>query len=115
MNEYREKLFLLLNELRKEQTMVEGKRDKKALEELGFSKVYTINRNKGLYDVVSDFYGKVLVLTDFDPEGEKLEKNLSELLVKNGCEVDTKNRRKLRRLFLKNKINTIEGLGNLSP
>ncbi|UCG95788.1 MAG: toprim domain-containing protein [archaeon] len=112
--EYKEKLFSLLRELKEEQTVVEGIKDKRALEKMGFSDAHTINRNKGLYELAARFTGKILVLTDFDPEGEKLAKKLSELLKKTGCKVDSSNRQRLRRLFLKNKINTVEGLRNLS-
>jgi 5S rRNA maturation endonuclease (ribonuclease M5) len=112
-DEYKEKLFSLLRELKEEQTLVEGIKDKRALETLGFSDVHTLNRNRGLYELAARFKGKILVLTDFDPEGEKLAKKISELLKKTGCSVDAGNRRRLRRLFLKNKINTVEGLGKL--
>ena len=108
-----EKLFELLNEAKDEKVIVEGKRDKVALKNLGFEKVWTINRNKSLYYVASGFEGSVLVLTDFDPEGEKLAKKLTRYLVKMGCKVDKKKRKKLRRIFLKNKLNTIEGIKKL--
>ena len=109
----REELFSLLDEIKSFKIIVEGIKDKKALETFGFSDVSTINRNKGLYDVAMSFNGKVLVFTDFDPGGEKIAKKLSELLRKTGCIVDTNTRRKLRRLFIKNKINTVECLERL--
>ncbi|MCK4634954.1 MAG: hypothetical protein KAT37_03710 [Candidatus Aenigmarchaeota archaeon] len=109
----REEFFSLLDEIKDFKIIVEGIKDKKALEEFGFSDVSTINRNKGLYDVAMSFKGEVLVFTDFDSEGEEISKKLSELLRKTGCRVDTNTRRKLRRLFIKNKINTVEGLKRL--
>ncbi len=109
----REELFSLLDEIKGFRIIVEGIKDKKALETFGFSDVSTINRNKGLYDVAMGFNGEVLVFTDFDPGGEKIAKKLSELLRKTGCRVDTNTRRKLRRLFIKNKINTVESLKRL--
>lgn len=111
--ELREKLFELLGETRDCQVIVEGIRDKKALEALGFSRIHVINES--FYETAMKFSGTVLVLTDFDPEGEEIARKLSVLLRKTGCHVNSILRKKLRRLFIKNKINTVEALGNLNP
>ena len=108
--ELRDKLIKFLSELRNECVVVEGIKDKKALEMFGFSNVHILNKKMGHFEFSSEFSGRVLVLTDFDPEGEKIAKKLIELLLKVGCKVEMKERDKLRALFLKNKINTIEGL-----
>ncbi len=91
--------------------VVEGIRDKKVLDRLGFSDVRKINGS--LYDFAMKFSGSVLVMTDFDPEGEKIAKKLSVLLTKAGCRVERAKRNKLRRLFIKNKVNTVEGMRRL--
>lgn len=91
--------------------IVEGIRDKRALKMFKFSNVHTIN--KSLYETATKFTGAVLVFTDFDPEGERIAKKLTELLVKVGCRVDVISRKRARRLFIKNKMNTIEGLRKL--
>ena len=72
--------------------------------------MHVLNKKKGLFEFSSEFKGRVLVLTDFDPEGERIAKKLTELLLKVGCKVEREERNKLRRLFLKNKINTVESL-----
>ena len=90
---------------------MEGLKDKRALEIFGFSDIHTIN--KSLYETAMEFSGTVLVMTDFDPEGEKIAKKLSPLLTKAGCGVDKPNRKRLRKLFIKNKINTVESLKKL--
>jgi len=100
-----------LDELKDFQVIVEGKRDKIALEIFGFSDVHIIN--KSLYETASEFTGRILVLTDFDPEGEKIAKKLSDILIKVGCRVEFVKRKKLKTLFIKNKINTVEGLKKL--
>ena len=110
----RKKLFESLDEVRGETVIVEGARDKSALMNIGFHDVHTINRNKGLYDISYTFEGEVLVLTDFDPEGEKLAGKLTKYLTKLGCKVKKRKRSQLRRIFLKNDINTIEGIKRIS-
>lgn len=51
-----------------------------------------------------------LVLTDFDPEGERLAKKLDEYLRSVGCQTNKNARNRLRILFLKNKLTTVQGL-----
>lgn len=108
-----EELISFLDEIKNEQTIVEGTKDKRVLVSFGFSNVHTIN--KSFYETAESFKGNLLILTDFDPEGEEIAKKLSLLLVKFGCNVDVSSRKKLRSLFIKNKINTVEALQKLSP
>ncbi|HDI02786.1 MAG TPA: hypothetical protein ENF95_01480 [Candidatus Aenigmarchaeota archaeon] len=110
IEEHREELMEFLTELKSECVIVEGIKDKRALKIFGFSDVHVLNKKKGLFEFSSEFKGRVLVLTDFDPEGERIAKKLTELLLKVGCKVEREERNKLRRLFLKNKINTVESL-----
>lgn len=107
-----EKLIETLEEVKDFQVIVEGKRDRRALESLGFSKIHVLNSS--FYEMAMKFQGHVLVLTDFDPEGEEIAGKLSALLEKAGCRVDYSTRKKLKSLFIKNKINTVEGLKRLS-
>jgi len=100
--------------MKKLNVLVEGKRDEKALKKLGFKKVFVLNRSKGFFDLSDKLREKeVLILTDFDPEGEKIASRITKILVKMNSKVRKNMRRKLKKLFITNKINTIEGLRNL--
>lgn len=113
-NDEKEEFFSLLNELRLKTVIVEGRRDKAALERFNFKKIKVLNKGKSLYSLAEKFrVGGIIILTDFDPEGEEIAKKLTKILVKLGVRVDVKDRKMLRALFLKNKINTIEGLKKL--
>ncbi|MBI4017971.1 MAG: hypothetical protein HY366_03430 [Candidatus Aenigmarchaeota archaeon] len=98
--------------------IVEGRRDAEALNALGFARVLVINRGKSLYDFSLDAKTisgarTVLVLTDFDPEGERIDKELEEYLRSVGCRTDKSARARLRILFHKNKLTTVQGLRNI--
>jgi len=113
-DEYKEKLFSKLGEFRSICTIVEGKRDKIILEKLNFEKLFVLNDYKGLFDIAEKLKNKrVLILTDFDPEGEKIAIKLSSLLIKMNSNIRKNERNILRDLFFLNKLSTIEGLGNL--
>ncbi|NOZ81763.1 MAG: toprim domain-containing protein [Candidatus Micrarchaeota archaeon] len=97
-----------LQDIRKRTVIVEGKRDKKALCSLGFSRVYDISgKDIGTF---SERFGseRVVVLTDFDREGEKIAKRLSLFL-----RVDHKTRNKIRKLSIKAGFVTIESFKKL--
>ncbi|MBI2109710.1 toprim domain-containing protein [Candidatus Woesearchaeota archaeon] len=88
--------------------IVEGKKDKKALEELGITNLITIS--KPLYEVVeqiSDKTKEIIILTDMDPEGRKLYSKLKTQLQKRKIKIDTKFREFLIR---ETKLTNIEGL-----
>ena len=107
--EIEEELFDLLDKIKEEQVIVEGKRDKEVLCLLGFTKVITIN--KGLYETVEDIKDKkVLILTDFDPEGRTIAKKLNLFLQSFGHKVDRETRRKIGFMFTRLKIKKIEEL-----
>ena len=85
--------------------IVEGKKDKKALEEVGFKRV--ISLNKPFYELVESINEKrVLVLTDLDKEGKQIYSRLKKDLNKRGVHVDDK----LRNLLFKTELRQIEGL-----
>ena len=109
----KEELFSFLMKMKSKSVVVEGKRDEKALKDFGFTDIQVLNRANGIFDASEKLPGDVLILTDFDAEGEKIAKKLRVVLVKMGKIADNKDRKVLRRLFLKNKINTIEGLKKL--
>ena len=109
LNQDVEDLFKILERNKDKLTIVEGKKDKKVLCSLSFTKVVTIN--KGLYETVEDLKEKeVLLLTDFDSEGKQIAKKLNTFLQHLGYKVDRETRRKIGLLFTKLRIKKIEEL-----
>lgn len=87
--------------------IVEGKNDKKALTELGFKKVITLN--KALYQIIESINEKrVVILTDLDKKGKELYSRLAKDLQMRGVVVDNN----LRGLLFKTDLRQIEGLGS---
>ena len=85
--------------------IVEGKKDKLALEEFGITKVVTLN--KPLFEIVESVCDKeVVVLTDLDREGRKLYSRLKRELGFRGIKVNDKLREKL----FENKVCCVESL-----
>ena len=70
MKEKIEKLDKIFEKLRNEWIFVEGKRDRQALKNLGFSKVLTISGN--LRQSCMKVDNRVYVLTDLDRRGDEL-------------------------------------------
>lgn len=93
--------------------IAEGKKDKKALEGLGFKKVKILD--KALYKIVEEVGEEVgkegmLILTDLDKEGKKLYGRLNSALRGRGVKVENE----LRNFLLKNsKVRQVEGLKKL--
>ncbi len=87
--------------------IVEGKKDKKALESLEISKVFPLNGTP-LYEVIEMFKDEkeVILLTDLDHEGKKLYSHLSKQFQKNKVKVNNK----FRKFLFENKISHIESL-----
>lgn len=105
--EVEEELLALLDKIKGEQVIVEGKRDKKVLCLLAFSNVITIN--KGIYETAERLKGKqVIILTDFDNEGRQIAKKLYLFLQSLGFKVDRETRRKIGLLFTRMSIRKIE-------
>lgn len=74
----------VLNELKGKIIIVEGKKDLKALQELGITRVVPIN-SRPLITIVQGlelFKLEVVILTDFDKQGRKLNARLTTLLQK---------------------------------
>lgn len=83
--------------------LVEGKRDKAALERFGIERVVEL-KGKRYHDVAEELaesYSVVVLLTDFDPEGEEIFRKLSRVLSSYGLKVDSSVREALRETGIK--------------
>ncbi len=90
--------------------LVEGKKDKLALNSLGINNIITIN--KPLYKLTEEISEKTkecIILTDLDKEGKKLYHKLKHNLQKQGVIVDNKFR---EFLFKNTKLSNIEGINS---
>ena len=88
--------------------LVEGKKDKLALEKFGIKNIITIK--KPLYEIVetiSENFSACILLLDLDKAGNKLYKTLKDRLQKNGVKIDTRFR---SFLFRHTGLKEIEGL-----
>ena len=94
--------------------IVEGKKDKEALEQLGFKNVFIINETgKSIYEKIEEIEekadkNKICILTDFDKKGKKLYLLLKSELCKRKVKLDNR----LRGILLKLNIGHIEGLAS---
>ncbi len=93
--------------------VVEGKKDKSALQYFGFKKIFVINETgKSLGEKIEQIQAlcdkkqKVCILTDFDKKGKKLYLLLKSKLLESGVRLNNT----LRGFLLKQKISHIEGL-----
>ena len=111
--ESNEKLAVITNKLRDNILIVEGKKDKRALYNLGLKNIIAIN-GKTLSNVVDDvnkeLAGKegssVVILTDFDHEGRKLAAKLRILLQRLKIHPNT-GLRKMLMSFGKNNVESL--------
>ncbi len=90
----------LISRLKGEWLVVEGQRDKKALQKLGMKKILTISGN--LRKSVSALKGKaerVYVLTDLDRRGEQLARLAKDELEANSIRADLEARKRLAGIF----------------
>ena len=105
----------ILNELEKAKqsrrlVIVEGKKDKQALQKLGFEKIFTLNNGKSIkrnIEIISGMSKKIIILTDFDKQGRELNKKLRHEFSQIGVRVDNKLRN-----CLKKQISHIQGLAS---
>ncbi len=94
--------------------IVEGKKDKAALQQLGFNDIFIINETgKSLYEKIEQIQelcgkDKACILTDFDKKGKQLYLLLKSKLAETGVRMDNT----LRGYLLKQKISHIEGLSH---
>ena len=99
--EVRKLLDAFLEDSKTAVVLVEGKKDRKALEELGVpgENIVEVHQGKNLADFVGGleaFY--VIIMTDSDRTGASLKKELKSLLLVEGKKVDTDYRAGFRRL-----------------
>lgn len=101
-----DELLPLLEKKRDIPAIVEGKKDVRALELLGFSNVHKLDRP--LYEVFERFErGDVVqILTDFDKKGKELYGRIKQGLARHGVRIDDT----LRNALWKTKISHVEGL-----
>ena len=94
--------------------IVEGKKDKAALEKLGIpgSRITALNQRPifVVAEAVARDYREVAILTDLDSEGKKLYGSLNTLLQRLGVRVDNSFR---NFLFKSTKLRQIEGIGRI--
>lgn len=97
MKEKIEKLDKIFEKLRNEWIFVEGKRDRQALKNLGFSKVLTISGN--LRQSCMKVDNRVYVLTDLDRRGDELARKAKEELESLSIRADIEIRKRVARLL----------------
>jgi len=102
-----EKIEREIENTRSFRIIVEGKRDKEVMEKLGFKNVISIC-DKKLDEILSFIDKDVLILTDFDEEGEKIAKRLEEFLTSRGVKVRSTERRIFRKIFNVKKIEELK-------
>jgi len=98
--------------------LVEGPRDLEALRSLGYTGDVTTCSRVGVNDVelaemVTAENRNILVLTDFDHEGERLSARLSELMEHGGAVVERGLRAELGRIMAVLGIRVVEALDNV--
>jgi len=92
--------------------LVEGRKDVAALRLLGFDGPIKSIKGKRLSDLIDEIileYSRVLILSDWDAEGEMLYKRIKFLLESYGIKVEDKYRREIKN-FTKKEIKDVEGL-----
>lgn len=107
----RSNYIVLLQELEKAKTVpfiiVEGKKDKDVLQELGFNNVVLLHENGNpLYAVLDKIKEECVILTDFDKKGKEYYATLKKELLKRGIKVNDR----FRRVLLRERISHIEGI-----
>lgn len=111
-----EKLQKIIKDIGDTLIIVEGIKDKRALSKLGFKNVLAIS-GKSIFFLVEKIKSKkvksVVVLTDFDKEGEKKFKILSRILQSNKIKTNYFIRRKIKTLFNIYKIEEFNSLVKL--
>lgn len=107
-----EELLPALQKSQKHLIIVEGKKDKAALEKLGFPLILVLNEDgKSLYEKIEEIEllagkRKVCILTDFDKKGKQLYLLVKRELGLRGVGLDNT----LRSILLRYHVSHIEGL-----
>ena len=90
--------------------IVEGKKDKKALENLGIKNIIELNK-KPLFEIIENISNnnkECIILTDLDKQGKEFYGKLNSGLQQNGVKIDNNFR---NFLFKNTRLRQIEGLG----
>lgn len=106
-----EELQRLIEKIKRYNTIVivEGKKDKSALEKLGIANIMELSK-KPLFQIVEEISGsnnECIILTDLDRKGKEIYGKLNSDLQRNGVKVNNKLR---DFLFRNTKLRQIEGL-----
>jgi len=107
----------LKNELGNSPIVVEGIKDKTPLIKLGFENIFPIS-GKPLSAVIESIpadHKSVLILTDYDKEGEKIAKILMKFFTAAGVHTLNHLRRKFRAIFKVAKIEEINSMLTKTP
>ena len=91
--------------------IVEGKKDKIALEKLGVNNIIELNK-KPIFQIVEEIANsneECIILTDLDKEGKQLYSKLNSDLQRHGVKVNNKFR---EFLFKSTKLRQIEGINS---
>ena len=111
MNSNIEEFNILIDKIKNSNTLVivEGKKDKIALQKLGLSNIIELSK-KPIFQIVEDIANsndECVILTDLDKEGKQLYSKLNSNLQRNGVKVNNK----FREFLVKHsKLRQIEGL-----
>ncbi|NYT00498.1 MAG: DNA primase [Methanocellales archaeon] len=92
--------------------IVEGKKDREALKELGISDRILLASSFPLLNFAEDVSrktNKAIIITDWDSRGEKIAKNISAYLRASGTKPNNLIRNKIKKLVQK-EIKDVEGL-----
>ena len=103
-----QQIILHIEEIQQENIpiIVEGRNDKKALQELGLENIFTLNLP--LFKIVERIQGKeVVILTDLDKKGKQLYRRIQHDCIHHGIKINNKLR---HFLFKKTQLSHIEGL-----
>lgn len=111
MDESKEELFGIIENLKNSNTLiiVEGKKDRAALEKMGLSNIKELSK-KPLFHVVEEVSSsneECIILTDLDRKGKELYGKLGSDLQKRGVKINNKLR---DFLFRRTKLRQIEGI-----
>ncbi len=106
-----EEFFSRIEKIKDSNTLiiVEGKKDKAALEKLGIKNIIELNK-RPLYEIVEEVANltdECIILTDLDRKGKEIYGTLNSDLQKHGVKVNNKFR---EFLFRHTKLRQIEGM-----
>ncbi|OUJ18865.1 5S rRNA maturation endonuclease containing TOPRIM domain, RnmV [Methanonatronarchaeum thermophilum] len=111
-----ERIEKLLKRLRNENkiVLVEGKNDRKSLKKLNINnEMVLVSENaeplSTIAEKISRKHNEAIILTDWDPHGDKLSQQLQQVLERYGVTANDVYRRRLKAMLLK-EINDVESL-----